>query len=93
MSVYLYDDAGGRYNSDSWLYLSEGYTRDLANYPYGDDGNTWDNDVSSFWSDEYLTVFEGRNHTGDSATFSPGFYNLDDLYAYGISNDEITSLV
>jgi hypothetical protein len=93
MSVTLYDDAGGLYNSDSWLYFSDGYATDLANYAYGDDGNTWDNDVSSFYTTEYLTVFEGRGHTGDYATFSPGFHNLDDLYAYGISNDEITSFL
>ena len=52
----------------------------------------WNDEVSSLYTDEWVTVWEDSGYTGDSATLAPGSHDLASLNYYGIDNDSISSL-
>jgi hypothetical protein len=90
MSVTIYEDdhAGG----DAKFFGDPEQTPDLTNYAldysYFD---TWNDDVSSLYTTEYLYVFEDAYYSGPNALLPPGFHDLAALESYGINNDSISS--
>lgn len=57
----------------------------------GYSGYSWNDQVSSLYTSTYLTVYEDAGYSGDYATLSPGYHDLDSLEDYGIANDSISS--
>ena len=87
MSVTLYQDAGGYGYSDTFYYQ----TTNLENYAmtiFSD----WNDEVSSLYTTEDIYVYEDAYGGGDYALLEGGqFWDLDELEAYGIDNDSISS--
>jgi hypothetical protein len=88
MSVTIYEHAFF-YGEEG--YFPVGYTPDLSNYDMGDSGKTWNDQVSSLYTSDYLWVFEDADYSGDSALLAPGYHSLASLLFYGIDNDSISS--
>jgi hypothetical protein len=90
MSVTIYEDD----NFGGYSYQFSGApVEDLSNYFM----NfylylTWNDEVSSLYTDESVTVWEDAGYEGDSATLLPGHHDLASLNYYGIDNDSISSL-
>jgi hypothetical protein len=90
MSVTIYeDDNGGGYSYQFFAAPEDDLSDIFMNfYLY----QSWNDEVSSLYATESVTVWEDAGYQGDSATLLPGFHDLDDLNAYGIDNDSISSL-
>ena len=94
MSVTIYEDVGG--GGEVGYFPDPASAQYLSNYSM-DFFYTWDNEISSLYTSTYLYVFEAPGFAYDysgeaaSAILPPGFHDLDDLNAYGISNDAISS--
>jgi hypothetical protein len=87
MSVTIYEDAFFYCNQG---YFPIGYTPDLSNYEMDAD-TTWNDQVSSLYTSDYLAVFEDAGYAGDSAILAPGYHSLASLLFYGIDDDSISS--
>lgn len=85
MSVTIWD---GYYFDYDVGYLPYGYTYDLSNYTQAD-GQSWNNDVSSLYTTDYLYVFDytGYDRSGTYALLSPGYWSASDLEYLGLNND------
>ena len=88
MSVTIYEHAFF-YGEEG--YFPVGYTPDLSNYEMGDSGESWNDQISSLYTSDYLWVFEDAGYSGDSALLAPGYHSLASLLYYGIDNDSISS--
>jgi len=90
MSVTIYeDDNFGGYSYEFFNAPVEDLNNYFMNFYVYDD---WNDEVSSIYATESVTVWEDAGYEGDSATLLPGFHDLESLNSYGIDNDEISSL-
>jgi hypothetical protein len=78
VTLYEHDDYGG------YALTFYGGSSDLTQYGF--------NDVtSSIITDDTTVLFEDVNYSGDYWVIPAGYFNLDDLEAYGVPNDTISS--
>ena len=88
MSVTIYEDD----NFGGYSYAFHSAPEDDLSDIYMDWPTTWNDETSSLYTDEYVTVWEDAGYEGDSATLAPGYHDLASLNYYGIDNDSISSL-
>jgi hypothetical protein len=85
MSVTIWD--GAYYNGDKGDFPA-GYTPDLDYYTQPD-GQSWNNDISSLSTTDWLYVFDykGYDRSGNYELLAPGDWNAAELAYYGLDND------
>jgi hypothetical protein len=85
MSVTIWD---GFYFQGDKGYFPGGYTDDLGNYTQPD-GQSWNNDISSLYTTDYIYVFDykGYDRSGTYELLSPGYWSASDLEYLGLNND------
>jgi hypothetical protein len=85
MSVTIWD--GAYFNGDKG-YFPNGYTYDLDNYTQPD-GQSWNNDISSLYTTDYLYVFDYKDYdrSGNYELLSPGYWSAAELEDLGLNND------
>lgn len=86
LTIYQDDNFGG-YQKD--VYFN---TYDLSDYSMSW-YSSWNDEISSLYTSSAIYVFEDANLSGDYAWLPSGYHDLDSLYAYGIDNDSISSIL
>lgn len=88
MPVTIYqDDYFGGYDR----YFRGNASTPVLSYYSMNAGPTWNDQVSSLYTSEYLKVFEDAGYAGNYAVLPPGCHTLASLSYHGVDNDSISS--